>query len=109
MLSVFDSKARAYARPFFVAHNDVGIRAFKAQANNPETEMYAGPEDFSLWHLGTFNDVNAHMELRQQPESIAFAANLKEGHVQSKGTQVAFGNEAPVQRGSTRGDSSLKL
>lgn len=84
MLAVFDSKARAYARPFFVPHNDVGIRAFKAQANNPESEMWAAPEDFSLWHLGTFNDSNGHLECRQELEQIAFAPNLKEGHVQRK-------------------------
>lgn len=78
VLAVYDAKARSYAKPFFVAHIDVGIRAFRTHANTPGNEMYENPEDFTLFHLGTWSDDTGCMlqvgELRQ----VAFAANVKE-------------------------------
>lgn len=78
VMAVYDSKARAFAKPFFVAHIDVGIRAFRDHATDPGTEMFKNREDFTLFSLGTFNDENAMMLLRQLPEQVAFAANVRE-------------------------------
>lgn len=76
-MAVYDAKARSFARPFFVAHTDLGIRAFRDHANTPGNEMYSNAEDFTLFSLGTWNDENGAFLLRQLPEQVAFAANVR--------------------------------
>lgn len=78
MLAVYDAKARSFAKPFFVTHIDVGIRAFRDHATTPGNEMYNNREDFTLFSLGTFNDDNAHFEMRLLPDQVAFAGNVRE-------------------------------
>lgn len=78
VLAVYDAKARAFAKPFFVTHVDVGIRAFRDHATTPGNEMFNNQEDFTLFSLGTFNDENAMFVTRQLPEQVAFAANVRE-------------------------------
>lgn len=78
VMAVYDAKARSYAKPFFVAHVDVGKRAFMTHANTPGNEMYENPEDFTLFHLGSWNDENARYLDTVEPVQVAFAANIKE-------------------------------
>lgn len=56
MFAVYDSKAKVYCRPFFVAVEAVALRAFEGGANDESLEMGRHPEDFSLHQLGEFDD-----------------------------------------------------
>lgn len=52
--SIFDSKA-VYYMPFFVERNDMtAIRALEA-AMQPDHPIYKNAEDYSLFHIGTWN------------------------------------------------------
>ncbi|WNK14942.1 MAG: nonstructural protein [Microvirus sp.] len=58
ILSVRDSKAEIFGRPFFTNTLGTAIRSFDDEVNR-HTEgniMAEHPEDFSLWHLGSFED-----------------------------------------------------
>lgn len=84
MMALFDKKARAFKTPWFAAHVELGVRAVADAANNaPEMDIYKFPEDFSVYHLGTFNDENGQMILAAQPIIVCEALSLKkESHVQ---------------------------
>lgn len=81
VMSAFDKKAAVYLTPFFVAHVNVGIRAFANVANDVQSGIGRNPEDFSLWELGTFDDESGQFELYQQPSHVAEAAALRLGRV----------------------------
>lgn len=80
VMAAFDKKARTYLTPFFVSHEDIGVRAF-ANAVNTSTasDVYRNPEDFSLWLLGTFDDDNGHFQLTASPVHVVEAVALKRG------------------------------
>lgn len=58
IVSIFDSATQAYSRPVFVQSTGVAIRSFTDEVNrdDPNNEMKRHPADFSLFHLGSFDD-----------------------------------------------------
>jgi len=106
IMAVYDSKARAFLIPFFCAHTDVGRRAFSDAANNPGHQVGAHPEDFTLFHLGTFDDDNAVFKLLAQYHNCGLAAQLKKGviDVPSQVASEQVGNAAQLRAGSEGGD-----
>lgn len=86
VMAVFDVKARSYARPFYVAHVDVGVRTFAEAANMPGEQICMHAEDFSLYHLGSWEDETGKFITASQPILICSALQWKKGStdVQSK-------------------------
>lgn len=58
IVSVFDSAAQAFNRPFFVPSTGLAIRSFKDEVNRQAADnpMFAHPGDFELYLLGEFDD-----------------------------------------------------
>lgn len=54
--TLFDAQLQAYAQPFFSQTNGSALRAFADHVNEPGTGPNKHPEDYSLWHIGTFDD-----------------------------------------------------
>lgn len=85
VMCAYDSKARAFLMPFYTSQVAVGVRSFAEAANTPTHQMYHHPEDFTLFHLGTFDDDNATFEFLQPYVNLGLAAQYKEGrNVQPK-------------------------
>lgn len=86
VLGVYDKKAKCYAQPFFQGNLDLGVRALAAAVNSEGTALYHHPEDFALFHLGTYNDETGAFNTPVQPVHVAEAINLKKENysVQSK-------------------------
>lgn len=84
VMSLFDKKARAFNRPFFVAHVDLGVRSLAGEVNQqasatPPSELARFPEDFALYTLGTFDDGTGHFQLTATPTIVCEAVALKKG------------------------------
>jgi len=77
VMSVFDSKARAFLTPFFVSHVDVGIRCFAQAAGRADTQVGSAPEDFTLWQLGHWDDDNGMFTLVTPYVNLGTAAYFK--------------------------------
>lgn len=63
--SVFDSKLASFGRPWYEMTDASAIRVFSDAVNdgsNPANQWYKHPEDFSLYHVGTFDDESAALE-----------------------------------------------
>lgn len=54
--SVMDSKAGAFAPPFFLANDTVALRSMAAARNDPNSLMSQFRSDFQLFHIGSFDD-----------------------------------------------------
>lgn len=79
VVACYDKKARAFTKPFYVGHTDLALRAFAHAANTPGEEVNHHPEDFSLHHLGQFDDETGLFETKPIPHHLAEAINLKKG------------------------------
>ena len=63
IFTIFDSKAEAYLPPFFLHQKAMAVRAFTDSVNNPESAISLHPGDYTLFHIGEFDDSNAQITL----------------------------------------------
>lgn len=55
-VAVRDVKADGFAAPFFVPTLGMAERSFSDEVNRAESPMFAHAEDYSLYHVGFFED-----------------------------------------------------
>jgi len=70
--SVRDSASGLFGRPIFVAALGQAVRGFSDQVNDPakDQDLARHPEDFELFELGKFDDVEGVFEL-SKPRSVS--------------------------------------
>lgn len=84
VFSVFDIKAKLYSPPWFMNQKGEAIRAFKSIADDKQTMVGRHPNDFELYHLGTWDDLDGYFTMADKPTFLVTAADLldvKEGDV----------------------------
>lgn len=76
VFSILDHKSSAYGSPFFSPAVGVAIRSFSDLCRDDKTNLFRHPEDFSLFHIGEFDDSNATLvsfvELRPVAKALDF-------------------------------------
>lgn len=77
--TVHDVKARAFLPPFYCSTLEVASRTFADCANNLEHAFGKNPEDYSLYHLGSFNDDTAVFITLPQPVNLGMALLYTKG------------------------------
>jgi len=77
IFTVYDSKAEAYLQPFYMATKGQAVRAFTDMANDPNHSFYKHPEDYTLFHLGQYEDARASFHLQKTPAPIGKAIEFK--------------------------------
>lgn len=79
VLSVHDVAADAFGRPVFAPAVGAALRSFQDEVNRVDAnnEMNKHPGDFSLFHLGTFDDSKGTFMLFDVPKKIASGATVK--------------------------------
>lgn len=75
--SIFDRAAQAYGNPVCVPHSGIIIRSFTDECNNPESNFFKHPEDYELYHIGTFNPDTGLLESVSDPALILQAQQVK--------------------------------
>lgn len=71
VLAVYDKKAKAFFPPFFSSNVAVGVRMVASAVNDPTHQLSKYSADFSVYHLGMFND--EHAEFTLFPEKVVYA------------------------------------
>lgn len=56
IFSVYDSKAQAYLPPFYMPRKQMAVRTFAECVNSKEHQFGKWPHDYTLFHLGGFDD-----------------------------------------------------
>lgn len=59
--SVRDAKVGLYMRPFVSQSKGAAIRSFGDECVNKESVMFAHPEDFELYVIGSFEDTTSQI------------------------------------------------
>lgn len=77
VFSVYDSKARAFFPPFYLGTLEMAARAFADCAEKPDHAFARNPEDYTLYHLGAFDDDVARFALMPQPVNLGLALMFK--------------------------------
>lgn len=74
--TILDKQAEAYLKPIFAVNNGVARRLFHQACNDPESDFYKYPEDYSLWRIGWF-DIRKGVIESEIPECMAKAIEVK--------------------------------
>ena len=56
VFTIHDITAEIHTQPFFGVNDAVAIRSCANLVQNPGTTFYDNPEDFRLYHIGSFDD-----------------------------------------------------
>jgi len=76
LMTVRDSKADSFNKPFTLRTKEEGIRGFAEVANDPNTTIGKYPEDHDLYLLGTFNEITGQLVAEDAPKHIVSAITL---------------------------------
>lgn len=55
MFTIRDSAIDSYGNPFCARSIPEATRIFLDEVRNPESQLHKHPEDFALFHLGSYN------------------------------------------------------
>ncbi len=78
IFSVFDSKAQAFLPPFFLPMLGQATRVFQNAANDEGHAFGKNPSDYTLFHLGSFDDETAKITTKITPRNLGLARTYKE-------------------------------
>lgn len=73
VFSVFDSAVGAYIVPFYLKSKGEALRVFTDLVNDKSHGFSRHPEDFTLFHLGSWNDSDASYQPFLTPVSLGKA------------------------------------
>lgn len=90
--TVYDQKAEAYKQPFFVRAHGEAIRAMTELVNDPEHQFHKYAEDYTLFYLGDWNEVDGVMEILQTKQNLGNLLEFKTSFGSPKLEQVAGAN-----------------
>lgn len=74
--TVKDKAVEAFLQPFFSPTLGSAVRAIGAALADPEHTFSKNMEDYTLWRIGTFDDVTGQL-MRLEPEKVAPLSALK--------------------------------
>jgi len=74
--SVYDGAAKAYLEPFFADTVEVAIRMFRAVVSKPDHQFARFPEDYTLFHLGEFDQELGLLNPLKTPHSLGLAVQF---------------------------------
>lgn len=71
IVAIRDRAVNAYGQPIFVPAIGAAMRSFMDEINNDQSSIYKHPEDYDLYHLGTYDDSNGNITCLDQPRMVA--------------------------------------
>ena len=76
IFTVYDSKAEMYLTPFYQNTVNQARRVFSDIINNHEHQFSKNPEDYTLFHLGEYNDKSAQFNMLDTPASLQLGLEI---------------------------------
>lgn len=78
-VSIRDAKSELFSQPLFFQATGQALRAFSDAVNDEKSDYYRHPEDYSIWHLGNFDDTTGTLIPLSAPNCLALAVTLSNG------------------------------
>lgn len=76
LFTVHDSAAAAYLPPTVYQSTGLALRAFSDAANDQKHAFHQHAKDYTLFHLGSFNDQNASFDIKSPAIALANALDV---------------------------------
>ncbi len=76
--SIHDAAAQAYMTPMFFQSRGQAIRSFSDAVNDGKSDFWKHPEDYTLFHLGTFDLRTGMLDYLPSPAALTTGANIKQ-------------------------------
>lgn len=76
IFAVYDKKAVAYLLPIYYPQKGMAIRVFEDSVNDPQAGFQNHPEDFCLFHLGSYDNATGMIEPLPNPVPVEEALNV---------------------------------
>lgn len=73
VFAIYDAKVEAYNRPFYDQTKAAALRGFADAVNDPSLQLNKHPEDYTLFHLGEWEDGSASFTPLHTPVSLGVA------------------------------------
>jgi hypothetical protein len=73
LYTIYDSKEEIYYQPFFLLNDAVALRQFGDMANEETSKISKHPGDYTLWHLGSYEDSSATLKPLKTKKCLAHA------------------------------------
>lgn len=79
VVAVFDKAAECFGRPAFFSALGLAVRQFTDEINRAAQDnmMYLHPDDYTLYHMGSFEDTEGSFDLSNRPERLASGSSVK--------------------------------
>lgn len=77
VFAVYDSAAGAHVHLFVLSSRGLAKREFSAMANDPKTKIGQHPDDYTLFELGTYDDVSGVIVMHDAKLSLGCALDYK--------------------------------
>ncbi len=108
--AVHDSKAEAFLQPFFSPTKGLALRSFVDACNDQSHNFYLHAEDFTLFHVGSFNQSSGMFLEFDSPSSLGNALTfITEDRSDAPIREAAFGNDSQVLGSAEGANTALKL
>lgn len=76
VFSVFDMQTNAFSNPFYCQTKGLALRSFMDAVSDPQSPFHRHPDDFALFRVATFDNVECKFENLNVPERVALAREL---------------------------------
>lgn len=76
VFSVRDEKIGIYMKPFMDAHLGNALRSWTEACNEPQSPFCKYPTDFTLYEVGTFDDLEGRLIPLTVPHKISTASEV---------------------------------
>lgn len=75
--AIFDSKAGIYSQPHLFINDNIAKRGWIATACDPSTVFSQNPEDYTMFHLGEFDDETGEVSPAVHKTSLGTALEVQ--------------------------------
>lgn len=76
IFAVRDEKTGVFNRPFFDLHVASALRSWTEACNEPTSPFCKFPEDFTLYEVGTFDDLEGRIKELPVPHKVSTASEV---------------------------------
>ena len=77
VFAVYDSKVEAYLSPFIMQTRGQALRAFTDTVNDPNTNFFKHPEDYTLFEIGDWDEQSGSYVMHPAKTSLGVAIEFK--------------------------------
>lgn len=85
VVAIRDAKAEMFGNPFYSTTVGSAVRGFDDEVNRAHEEngMFRHPEDYALWHIGSYDNRTGKFTLLEYPALLIQGDQVKKGQLHS--------------------------